>query len=188
MAGLELAMANSGPKYGLLNPAQGLRLDTGEGVSEITPKGTDAGSSLGRAPSARQGKQLHRRWAFSRTYPQLTNDMPQLIKALLLGPVEHAPGASRFINGDWSQIDIMVPIIGRLVSAIGWSTFVMQNFLTLCERAGLAYPLDKFGSQVEAVTASLSNAQGSWVAPPGCCAQLSVHQCAKLLARAIRRR
>ena len=90
------------------------------------------------------------------------SDMPELIKALLLVAVEHAPRAARFVNGDWSQIGLAMPIITRLVAAIGWSPFVMQNFLMLCERAGLAYPLDEFSHQMHAVLAALPNAKGSW--------------------------
>jgi hypothetical protein len=89
-------------------------------------------------------------------------DMPTLIRALLFVAVERAPGAARFVNGDWSQISLIMPIVRRLVSAIGWSSFVMQEFLTLCERAGLAYPLDEFSSQANAVLGLLANAKGSW--------------------------
>jgi hypothetical protein len=91
------------------------------------------------------------------------NEMPELIKALLLVAVERAPGAARFVNGDWSQLNVMMPIISRIVSVIGWSPFVMQNFLILCERAGLAYPIDEFGGQVWGVLGMLSNAKGGWV-------------------------
>jgi hypothetical protein len=81
---------------------------------------------------------------------------------LLLVAVEHAPGAARFLNGDWSQIRLVMPIVTQLVTAIGWSPLAMQNFLTLCERAGLVYPLDEFGRQMRAVLAALPNAKGSW--------------------------
>jgi hypothetical protein len=37
-----------------------------------------------------------------------------------------------------------------------------QNFLTLCERAGLGYPLDEFARQMRAVLVALPNAKGSW--------------------------
>ena len=89
-------------------------------------------------------------------------DMPNLITALLFVAVERAPGAARFVNGDWSQISLIMPIVMRLVSTVGWSSFVMQKFLTLCERAGLAYPLDDFSSQANAVLGSLANAKASW--------------------------
>lgn len=38
----------------------------------------------------------------------------------------------------------------------------MQNYLTLCERAGLAYPLAAFAYQANAVLSALSNSKGSW--------------------------
>ena len=88
--------------------------------------------------------------------------MPELIRALLLVAVEHAPAAARFVNGDWTRIHVMTPIITQLVTTIGWSPFVMQSFLTLCERAGLAYPLDDFGRQMRAALAALPSARGSW--------------------------
>jgi hypothetical protein len=90
------------------------------------------------------------------------HDLPTLITALLFVAVERAPGAARFVNGDWSQIGFIMPIVTRLVSAVGWSSFVMERFLTLCERAGLAYPLDEFSRQANAVLGSLANAKGSW--------------------------
>jgi hypothetical protein len=91
------------------------------------------------------------------------HDLPRLIKALLFVAVEtEAPGAARFANGDWSQISMVMPIVTKLVTATGWSTYVMQNYLTLCERAGLAYPLAAFAYQANAVLASLSHAKGNW--------------------------
>ena len=43
-------------------------------------------------------------------------DMPELIKALLFVNFETvAPGAARFANGDWSQVDQVMPIIDRIV-------------------------------------------------------------------------
>jgi hypothetical protein len=38
----------------------------------------------------------------------------------------------------------------------------MQNYLTLCERAGLTYPLAAFADQANAVLNSLPYAKGSW--------------------------
>jgi hypothetical protein len=90
-------------------------------------------------------------------------DLPKLIKALLFVAVEtEAPGAARFANGDWSQIRMVMPIVTKLVTATGWSTYVMQNYLTLCERAGLAYPLTAFADQANAVLGALSYAKDSW--------------------------
>lgn len=90
-------------------------------------------------------------------------DLPKLTKALLFVVLEKdAPGAARFANGDWSEVGIVMPTVTRLVGAIGWSPFVMQTFLTLCERAGPAYPLDAFAVQANAILGSITNARGGW--------------------------
>ena len=82
--------------------------------------------------------------------------MPRLIKALLFVAVENeAPGAARFANGEWSQIGIIMPIVTRLITGTGWSSYVMQEFLTLCERADITYPIDAFASQANAVLGSI---------------------------------
>jgi hypothetical protein len=91
------------------------------------------------------------------------HDMPKLIEALLMVNVEKATGAARFVNGDWSEIGLVMPTVTRLVTATGWSIFVMSKFLLLCQRTGTAYPLDHFVQQVSAVLAKLDNAKGNWV-------------------------
>jgi hypothetical protein len=88
--------------------------------------------------------------------------MPELIAALLFVNVEHAPGAARYLNGDWSQIDTVLPVIDRLVRNVGWSSYVMGKFLDLCERAGRAYPISKFGPQANAALAAVGNAEKGW--------------------------
>jgi len=91
-------------------------------------------------------------------------DLPKLIKALLFVAMEtEAPGAARFANGDWSEIRMIMPIVTRLITATGWSPYVMENYLTLCERAGVAYPLTAFADQTNAALDLLSYAKGSWV-------------------------
>lgn len=89
--------------------------------------------------------------------------MPELIAALLCVNVEKtAPGAARFANGDWSQIESIMPIIDRMVRHVGWSSFVMGKFLALCERAGRAYPISKFGQQANAALSAIGNAEEAW--------------------------
>ncbi|MDH2012522.1 hypothetical protein N5J66_00835 [Pseudomonas juntendi] len=55
-----------------------------------------------------------------------------------------------------------MPLISRIMNSVGWSSFVMGKFLTLCERAADAYPLDAFIHQVGTAMESLQLAQGSW--------------------------
>jgi len=91
-------------------------------------------------------------------------DMPDLVRTLLFMNVEkNCPGSARFANGDWGQINIIMPLVTKLVTSTGWSAFVMGNFLTLCERAADAYPLGAFTEQAGAVLGSIANARGSWV-------------------------
>lgn len=90
-------------------------------------------------------------------------EMPKLLRALLLVNIdETAPGAARFANGNWAEIACMMPIVTRVVTSIGWSVFVMDAFLTLCERSGAAYPLAAFTRQAEVILGSIANAGGSW--------------------------
>ncbi|WP_199773629.1 hypothetical protein [Rhizobium sp. NXC24] len=91
-------------------------------------------------------------------------DMPNLIKALLFVNVDaECPGAARFVNGDWSGIAVIMPLVTKLVKATGWSTYVMQNFLSLCERAAASYPIEAFIEQATAALESIEYAKGSWV-------------------------
>ena len=89
--------------------------------------------------------------------------MPKLVRALLFVNFDKTTsGSARFANGDWTQVSRLVPIVSRLVKATGWSTFVMQTFMTLCERAGTLYPLDAFTEQASAVLDAIGNAKGGW--------------------------
>ncbi|MBQ0832937.1 ATP-binding protein [Marinobacter sp.] len=92
------------------------------------------------------------------------HELPTLIKALLfVATDQNCPGSVRFANGDWSELGTVMPLVTRLVSAVGWSSYIMGRFLTLCERAGTAYPLDAFSAQANAALEGLANAKGSWV-------------------------
>ena len=65
--------------------------------------------------------------------------------------VERATLAARFVNGDWSEIELILPLVDRYICAVGWSSTVMGDFLTLCERSGAAYPPEGFADQVLSV-------------------------------------
>jgi hypothetical protein len=69
-----------------------------------------------------------------------------MVRAFLLVSVENAPGATRFANGDWSDLPQLLPIIDALMQRAGWSASVMQAYLTLCERAAAAFSIDTFFS------------------------------------------
>lgn len=79
-------------------------------------------------------------------------DLPKLVDSLLFVVVDHAPGAARFANGVWDDLDQVMPLIDRMVRGAGWHPYVARQFVTLCERSGAAYPADTFADQVLAQT------------------------------------
>lgn len=78
-------------------------------------------------------------------------DQPRLVRTLMFVSVERANLASRYVNGDWSEIGRILPLIDRFVRAGGWAASVMDPFLTLCERARANYPAEAFADQVLAI-------------------------------------
>ncbi len=75
-------------------------------------------------------------------------DQPKLVCTLMFVSVEHADLAARYVNGDWSEISRILPLINRFICAGGWAASVMDPFLTLCERARANYPAEAFADQV----------------------------------------
>jgi hypothetical protein len=78
-------------------------------------------------------------------------DQPSLVDTLMFVSVERAALAARYVNGDWSEIALILPLIDRFMRAGGWTASVMAPFLTLCERAKAAYPAEVFADQILAV-------------------------------------
>ena len=78
-------------------------------------------------------------------------DQPPLVQTLMFVSVERADMAARYVNGDWSEINRILPLIDRFVRAGGWAASVMDPFLTLCERARINYPAEAFADQVLAI-------------------------------------
>lgn len=75
-------------------------------------------------------------------------DLPRLVQTLMFVSVERADLSARYVNGDWSEIDRILPLINRFVRAAGWASSIMNPFLTLCERAKANYPAEVFADQV----------------------------------------
>ena len=80
-------------------------------------------------------------------------DQPELVRTLMFVSVERADLAARYVNGDWSEISRILPLIDRFVRAGGWAASVMAPFLTLCERARANYPAEAFADQVFTIIA-----------------------------------
>jgi hypothetical protein len=78
-------------------------------------------------------------------------DQPELARTLMFVAVERANLAARYVNGDWSEIRRILPLIDRFIRAGGWAASVMDSFLTLCERARANYPAEAFADEVLAI-------------------------------------
>ncbi|STR27818.1 Uncharacterised protein [Janthinobacterium lividum] len=92
-----------------------------------------------------------------------SSEMQEIISALLFVNVEKpVSGAARFANGDWTEIDIILPLVNGIVRKIGWSPFVMGKYLELCERAGHCFPIGDFGQQANAALANVDEVEDGW--------------------------
>ena len=89
-------------------------------------------------------------------------DQPELVRTLMLVSVERMDLAARYVNGDWSEISRILPLIDRFVRAGGWTASVMAPFLTLCERAKANYPAEAFADQVLAIIGDGSDNLNGW--------------------------
>lgn len=74
--------------------------------------------------------------------------VPFMIKDVLLVSVLEARGSARFANGDWHELHLLSPAISNLMSSAGWAPYVMEQYLSMCERAGAHQPLDAFCNDV----------------------------------------
>ncbi len=75
-------------------------------------------------------------------------DQPKLVRSLMFVNIEHAALAERYVNGDWSEIEFIIPLVDRFIRAGGWAACVMEHYLTLCERAKNNYPSEAFAEQI----------------------------------------
>jgi len=88
--------------------------------------------------------------------------LPELIRTLLFVAVDDASGAARFANGVWADVPKVMGLVAPLVLRLGWSSFVMDHYLRLCERAGLVYPVDAFCEHVLEVLRDLGSDAEGW--------------------------
>ena len=89
-------------------------------------------------------------------------DDPRLVRSLMFVSIERAPLAARYVNGDWSEIEMILPIVDRFIRAGGWSSTLMSHFLTLCERSKTAYPAEMFADQILVVIGDGSEPLKGW--------------------------
>lgn len=102
------------------------------------------------------------RTAYRRSGEFSGHDQSSLARTLMFVSVEHAALAARYANGDWSEIDRILPLIDRFVRVGGWAASVMGLFLTLCERAKASYPAEEFANQILAITGDGAGELRGW--------------------------
>ncbi|WP_237247948.1 hypothetical protein [Sideroxyarcus emersonii] len=95
----------------------------------------------------------HRRWEQSRWNDGEIHDsdLYSMIRALFFIDVERAMGAARFANGDWTDVTNINSVIDPILAAQGQNPTVISSYLTLCERAYQAYPLELFVAKLPMV-------------------------------------
>lgn len=78
-------------------------------------------------------------------------DLPHMVQSFLLTCVNDAPGSTRFANGCWDGLEHFMPLIDRVIRAIGWHPYVVEQFTALCKRADDAYPTEIFADQIHSL-------------------------------------
>lgn len=95
----------------------------------------------------------HGGWESARWNDGRLNDaeLSRMVRVLFFVDVEKAMGAARFANGDWTDVASIHPIIDPILAAYGQNPTVTSAYLTMCERAILSYPLERFVAQLPLV-------------------------------------
>lgn len=89
-------------------------------------------------------------------------DQPRLVETLMFVSIERAELAARFVNGDWSDIGFIIPLVDKFVRAGGWAASVMDPYLTLCERSKEYYPAEVFANQIISIIHGGSDNLKGW--------------------------
>lgn len=66
-------------------------------------------------------------------------DQPELVRTLAFVSAECADMAARYVNGNWSEINFILPMTDRSISIGKRAIPVMDSFLTLREHAATSY-------------------------------------------------
>ncbi|NBB49786.1 NACHT domain-containing protein [Rhizobium sp. CRIBSB] len=89
-------------------------------------------------------------------------DLPRLISSFLFIQVPKADMAARFANGNWSDIEVVMPLIDKFVSSAGWVPKVARDFLTLAENAADQYPANRFADQIITIFEQENLTRAGW--------------------------
>lgn len=106
----------------------------------------------------------HGGWERARWNDGRLNDaeLSRMVRALFFVDVEKAMGAARFANGNWTDVASIHPIIDPILAAQGQNPTVTSAYLTMCERAILSYPLERFVAQLPLVFVGEGGMPNGW--------------------------
>ena len=76
------------------------------------------------------------------------SDLVYIVRAVFFVKVGSATGAARFANGNWSEVERVLPLIERFLTANGQNPTVTDAFVTLCERSFESFPVEAFMSRL----------------------------------------
>ena len=90
------------------------------------------------------------------------SSMPNFVRWLMFVGFEHAALSCRFANGDWTEIELILPTVDRFVRQAGWAPTVMRHFLTLAERARDHFPAEVFADAIIVALTATADPGARW--------------------------
>ena len=69
-------------------------------------------------------------------------DIESIIKNMFFILDQTCSKSARFANNDWSEVNIIIPLVEKLVLRVGWMPTVMFFFLQLCKKSKDFFPVE----------------------------------------------
>ena len=89
-------------------------------------------------------------------------ELSRIVRIVFFVEVEKAACSARFANGDWKDVSHIFPVIEPILAAQGQNPTVASAFLTLCERAFDAYPIERFVTHLPLVLGGAGGMPLGW--------------------------
>lgn len=107
----------------------------------------------------RHGEWRRAHWNEGKIYD---DDLMELTRSLFFVAVGPASRASRFANGDWADVSIVLPFVDAFTESVGESVGVIDAFVSLCERSLEFYPPEAFIKQLMGILDRSSATPPGW--------------------------
>jgi hypothetical protein len=92
-----------------------------------------------------------------------SRDLGPLLKDLLFVSIDDATGATRFANGDFSDLPTILPIVETIGPAATRSYVGLSAYLTLCEKSVALFPTEPFVHLVSSLLGNARAAPAEWI-------------------------